>query len=262
MCYDISFSVDIKQLSDYFPDLIFDTQIDINFNATIHIMGHTYGEHPIIYKSQDDKNLHCRLMEWGCIPFYVKDESLFKKQRATMLNARSERVLEDPKSYWYKIRNRRCLIPVSGFYEHRKVKSFKNKIPYLIGLYNQPMFFLPGLYSVVELPDTDTGEMIKRWTYTIITRPANNLMKMIHNDGDNRWRMPLLLPFELSKKWVSEELSNEEYKAILDYEMPSEELKYFTVWTIRSPKSRPDEKMKNEPFEWENLPELSLDQHE
>ena len=115
MCYDISFSVDIKQLSDYFPDLIFDTQIDINFNATIHIMGHTYGEHPIIYKSQDDKNLHCRLMEWGCIPFYVKDESLFKKQRATMLNARSERVLEDPKSYWYKIRNRRCLIPVCGF---------------------------------------------------------------------------------------------------------------------------------------------------
>jgi hypothetical protein len=24
MCYDVSFTVEIKQLSDYFPDLIFD----------------------------------------------------------------------------------------------------------------------------------------------------------------------------------------------------------------------------------------------
>ena len=121
MCYDISFTVEIKQLSDYFPDLIFDEQLEINFDGT-HIVGHLYGNHPIIYRHKEDEKLHARMMEWGCIPFYIKDLDGFKRQRATMLNARSERILGDTKSYWYKIRNRRCLIPLSGFYEHRAVK--------------------------------------------------------------------------------------------------------------------------------------------
>lgn len=258
MCYDISFKVEIRQLSDYFPDLIMDDQVTINFDASIHVMGHAYGEHPIIYQNREDGKLHCKLMEWGCIPFYVKEESAFKKNRPTMLNARSERILEDTKSYWYKIRNRRCLMPVTGIYEHREVKGWKKKVPYFVKLKEQPMFFLAGLYSVAELLDTKTGELVKRWTYTIITRAANDVMKMIHNGGDNRWRMPLFLPLEMSKKWVEEDLSPEDYKAILDFEMPSEELDYWTVDTIRTPKMREDNKAKDEPFEWAGLPELTL----
>jgi putative SOS response-associated peptidase YedK len=258
MCYDVSFAVEIKQLSDYFPDLVWDDQITINFEHSVHIIGHAYAEHPIIYVNRDDNKFHLKLMEWGCIPFYVKDESAFIRQRATMLNARSERVLDDNKSYWYKIRNRRCLVPVTGFYEHRKVKKLTKKVPYFIQLKKQPMFFIPGLYSVVELPDKETGEIKKRWTYTMITRNANNVMAAIHNDGDNAGRMPLLLPFELSKKWLNEELTEEEYRSILNYEMPSEELDYRTVWKIRSNKERPDQKAKNEYFEWENLEPLEL----
>ena len=97
----------------------------------VHIMGHSYGDHPIIYRTQEGKLL-CRAMEWGCIPFYVKEETLFLKQRASMLNARSERILEDTKSYWNKIKNTRCLIPVNGIYEHRAVKGWKKKVPYLV----------------------------------------------------------------------------------------------------------------------------------
>jgi putative SOS response-associated peptidase YedK len=257
MCYDVSFTVEIKQLSDYFPDLIFDEQIEINFDGT-HIIGHLYQQHPIIYKNREDNKLHLRMMEWGCVPFYVKDLNAFKKQRATMLNARSERILEDIKSYWYKIRNRRCLIPLNGFYEHRKVTGFKNKVPYFITLKKQKMFFLPGLYSVAEIVDKETGEMIKAWTYTLITRPANNVMKQIHNDGENKWRMPLLLPFELSQQWVNEVLPDDQYKAILDYEMPAEELNYLPVFSIRTAKLRPDNKAKNEYYEWANLPELEV----
>ena len=259
MCYDISFTVEIKQLSDYFPDLIFDEQVEINYDGT-HIIGHLYREQPIIYRNNDDKKLHARMMEWGCIPFYVKDLETYKRQRATMLNARSERILGDTKSYWYKIRNRRCLIPLNGFYEHRKVTGFKNKVPYFITLKKQPMFFLPGLYSVAEIVDKETGELVKHWTYTLITRDANSVMKQIHNDGENKWRMPLLLPFEQSKKWLDEDLSPEDYQAILDIEMPSEELNCIPVYTIRGPKMRPDDKAKNEYYEWENLPDLELDE--
>lgn len=257
MCYDVSFTVEIKQLSDYFPDLVFDEQLELNFDGT-HIIGHLYQQHPIIYKNREDNKLHLRMMVWGCVPFYVKELEKYKGQRATMLNARSERILDDTKSYWYKIRNRRCLIPLNGFYEHRKVAGFKNKVPYFITLKNQKMFFLPGLYSVAEVVDKETGELIKIWSYTLITRYANSVMKGIHNDGENKWRMPLLLPFELSKQWVEEELSDEQYRAILAYEMPSEELNYIPVFTIRSPKLRPDNKAKNEYYEWENLPELEI----
>ena len=256
MCYDISFTVDIKELEDYFPELIFDSEIEINFDATIHIIGHDYGNHPIIYINREDLQTHCRLMEWGCIPYYVKDEKSFIRQRASMLNARSERILVDDGSYWYKIRNRRCLIPVNGIYEHREIRGWKKKVPYFIRLKQQPIFFIAGLYSVAELPDVETGEMIKRSTFTLITRDANEVMKMIHNGGDNKYRMPLFLPLEMSKEWLSEGLTPQRYKEILDFSIPSEELDYHTVYTIRGKTPRADNKLKNEPWEWEKLPAL------
>lgn len=258
MCYDISFSIAIAELEDYFPGLVFDEQLKINFESAIHITGHAYGIHPVIYKNRDDEQLHCRGMEWGVIPFYVKEEAKFLRQRATMLNARSERILDDKASYWHKIRNRRCLVPVSGFYEHREVPKFKKKVPYFIRLNDQPLFFLPGLYSVTELPNEDTGEVIKRWTFTIITRSANTVMKAIHNGGDNAGRMPLMLPFEMAKEYVSEELTEDSYREILQYEMPSDKLDYTTVYTIRSSKGRTDGLAKNEHWEWENLPQLEM----
>lgn len=258
MCYDISFTVSIAKISDYFPELIFDAQFSIDFDKGVHILGHAYGEHPVIYMHRQEEKLHINLMEWGCIPYYVKDEKSFAKQRASMLNAKSERILTDTKSYWNKIKDRRCLIAVTGFYEHREVKGVKNKVPYFISLKDQPLFFLPGLYSVVKFADTETGEITERWTYSIITRDANSVMQQIHNGGSNPGRMPLMLPFELSKKWVNNNLSAEDYKALLAYEMPSEALDFKTVFTIRSAKLREDNKPKNEFYHWDKVPDILL----
>lgn len=257
MCYDISFTISLRKLSDYFPDMVFDEQLEMKFEP-VHIIGHNYAEHPVIYRKNEDNQLHCRLMEWGCIPFYVKDAKAFTRQRATMLNARSERILNDTKSYWYKIRNKRCLIPITGFYEHREVKNFKKKIPYYIRLKDQPVFYLPGLYSVAELIDKETGEVKKVFTFTLLTTVANSTMLQIHNGGENSGRMPLMLPFQKSMQWLSEDLTDEEYKEILNFQMPSEDLDFKTVYTIRSNKERPDEKQKNEFWEWEGLPGIEV----
>ena len=140
MCYDISFTINIEEITEYLPGLVMDGQLEIPFD-NIHIIGHDFRDHPIIYRNREDQLLHCRLMEWGCIPYYVKEEKQFLRQRASMLNARSERILGDDKSYWFKIRNRRCLIPVTGMYEHRSIKGWKNKVPYFIRLKHQPLFF-------------------------------------------------------------------------------------------------------------------------
>ncbi len=253
MCYDISFKVNIPELADYFPDLRWDDQISMDFGASEHIIAHGFGEHPIIYRNREDGAVHCKLMEWGCIPYYVREENEFKKQRSGMLNARSERILGDTKSYWYKIRQRRCLIPVTGIYEHREVKGFKNKIPYFVQLKDQPTFVIPGLYSVAELADAD-GVAVNRWTYTLITREANAVMRQIHNSGDNNGRMPLFVPLEMAREWIAADLDTEKYKNILDYEMPGESLKLRTVWSIRTSKQRPDEGSKSESFAWGDLP--------
>lgn len=256
MCYDLSFSTSIESIFDYFPELVNEDLFKINFDATVHIIGHAYGEHPIIYQPPESDKLHLKLMEWGCIPFYTKDEKAFQRQRASMLNARSERILGDTKSYWYKIRGRRCLIPASGIYEHRMIPKWTKKVPYFVKMKEPALFFLPSLYSVAELPDRETGELIKRFTFTIITRSANSLMQLIHNDGDNKWRMPLFLPQQMAKEWVSTDLTPDRMQEILDYSCPAEELESWPVFTIRSPKPRPDGKSKNEPYAWEKLPPL------
>lgn len=255
MCYDISFTVNVPQLSDYFREMKFDEQLSFDFEGT-HILGHAYGAHPIIYRERESSELHCRAMEWGCIPYYIDDEDKFKKQRSTMLVARSERVLLDLASYWFKIRNRRCLIPVSGFFEHRGIRGWKKKVPYFISLKNQSLFFIPGLYSVAELGNKETGELTKRWTFSLITREANKVMRQIHNEGEHKGRMPLMLPLERSLEFLNKDLSPAHYQEILDFEMPSEELNYHPVYTIRSAKQRPDDAPKTAPWNWEQLPAL------
>jgi hypothetical protein len=60
----------------------------------------------------------------------------------------------------------------------------------------------------------------------------------------------------MAKEWVQHDLSVERYREILDYELPGEALEYYPVYTIRSPKLRPDGQPKNVPWEWENLPAL------
>jgi len=275
MCYDLSFKTSLQSIHDIFPGLIQDDQFQIHPDKSAHIVAHSFEEHPIVMRNREDGMPHLKLMEWGCIPFYTKDESAFMKQRIMMLNARSERILGDTSSYWFKIRNRRCLIPVTGIFEHRKVSGLTKKVPYFIYQKTnntnssnphpqtpstpqiQPApFFLPGLYSVAELPNLQTGELEKRWTFTLITRAANSLMQQIHNDGENKWRMPLFLTDSLRDKWLELELSTEELQTILNYELPATDLDCWPVYTIRSSKPRPDGLSKTDPFVWEGLPVL------
>ena len=119
------------------------------------------------------------------------------------------------------------------------------------------MFCIPGLYHYPMRADVETGEITG--TYTLITRPANSLMEKIHNSGDQAFRMPLFLPKEKEMEWLSPMLSDEGIKSILQFEMPSDQLEYFPVYTIRTTKERPDGLSKIDRYEWQNLPPLGHD---
>ncbi|HWB27575.1 MAG TPA: SOS response-associated peptidase family protein [Chitinophagaceae bacterium] len=258
MCYDIAFATSIRSITDYFPELILDPQLNLEFTQD-HVQGSgVFGEHPILYINKEGK-MHLHPMAWSAVEYWQKeplDMKDFKviKKRNGYLNARSERILDDPKSYWYKIRNRRCLIPVTGIYEHRGILKWKTKLPYHVRPKDQPLFFLPGLYSVYKTTDTETGEVIDNYTFTLITRPGNEVMCKIHNSGDNPFRMPLFLPLELSKEFISPGLSEDRYRAILNYEMPSDALDYWPVFTIRTGKPHPAGLRKFERWDWPNTP--------
>ena len=256
MCYDISFTSNIQLITDYLPDLVIDTQLSIDFDTTIHVQAQAYRRYPIIIF--DDGHYKLRTFEWGVIADYMNTPEKIKQSRQYMCNAQSEKIIMDKKSFWRRIRSKRCLIPVTGIYEHREIKGWKNKVPYLVRLKDRPLFCIPGLYYYSPIPDPETGEV--KGTFTLITRSANAVMKQIHNGGPNAGRMPLFLTKELETKWLLPDLTDEEIQSVLDFEMPASELNYYPVWTIRSTKPRPDGKEKTDPFEWANLPPLGVDE--
>jgi putative SOS response-associated peptidase YedK len=254
MCYDISFTTSVELITDYIPDLVVDPQLAISYEPIVHVVAQSYIHRPVVIKENGKR--HLKEFEWGVIADYMNTAELIKKNRQWMCNAQSEKIL-DKKSYWYRIRKKRCIIPARAFFEHREIKGWKTKVPYMIKPRGRDMFCFLGLYNYSPIPNVETGEV--RGTFTIITRAANSIMKQIHNGGPNAGRMPLIVPKELELRWIDEELTDEEIGSILNYEWPAEELEYHTVHTIRTTKERPDGKGKLEPFEWANLPPLGVD---
>jgi Uncharacterized conserved protein len=252
MCYDISFSSNIELIADYLPEVVFDPQLSIDFDTYIHVQAQAFRKYPVIIN--EDGQLKLKLFEWGVIADYMNTPEKIKQSRHMMCNAQSEKILGDKKSFWRRIRNKRCLIPVNGIYEHREIKGWKHKVPYFIHYKDRPLFFLAGLYYYSPIPDPGTGEV--QGTFTVVTRRANDVMKLIHNGGPNAGRMPLFLTPELERKWLQPDLTDEDLQSILDYEMPSSNLEHWPVFTIRTTKPRPDNKLANEPFTWANLPPL------
>jgi putative SOS response-associated peptidase YedK len=257
MCLDISYYSALQLIDDYFPDLIHDGDIPFDLDMGIHFMALGHSRYPVI--TFENGRYHRKYFEWGIIAEYMDTPEKVKAMRRSMVNARSEKILEDKRSFWHRIRRTRCLIPVTGIYEHREIKGWKNKVPYHIALKDRPMFCIPGLYHYnTKTPsDPETGEM--RGMFTLITRAANPLMRQIHNSGDNAFRMPLFLPKETELEWLQPDLSDEAIARILAYEMPPDQLITDAVYSIRGRTPRPDGQPKCAPFAYADLPALGND---
>ena len=256
MCHDLSFTAStVEFITDILPNVVINGNLSIDFATSDHILSMSHRKALVILSKEGVPHLHG--FEWGLIANYMNTPELVKKYRIQMANARSEKIF-DKQSAWYRLRKNRCLIAVSGFYEHREIKGWKNKVPYYVRLANRNQFFLLGFYNYSPIPDMETGETIG--TFTVITREANSLMKQIHNHGPNKHRMPVMMQPEDAVKWIDESLSEEEMKAMISVEIDSADLEATPVYSIRTTKERPDGKSKVEYFNWENLPPLGTDE--
>jgi putative SOS response-associated peptidase YedK len=109
------------------------------------------------------------LLKWG---FTLWDKVL--------INARAETAAQKP-SFRGAFKNRRCLIPASGYYEWQQTGN-RHKQPHFIRPKGDGLFAFAGLWE---------GE-----TCTILTTTANDLMRPLHE------RMPVIVGREAEATWL------------------------------------------------------------
>ena len=78
--------------------------------------------HPKLGVIASDKPNKLQEMEWGLIPFWVKNAEQAADIANKTLNAKAETIFQLP-SFRAAIVKRRCIIPLSGFYEWRHYKK-------------------------------------------------------------------------------------------------------------------------------------------
>ncbi|NND00022.1 MAG: SOS response-associated peptidase [Gammaproteobacteria bacterium] len=140
-------------------------------------------------------------MRWGLVPGWSKN---FASRYATF-NARLETVAEKAtfRSAWKQ--ERRCLIPMAGYYEWQAASAGPAstaergiKQPFYITDKNVGGLVAAGLYEAWR-PDRESLEAAKL-SCTMITRPADQGLDTIHG------RMPILLTPETARHWLHCEL--------------------------------------------------------
>jgi putative SOS response-associated peptidase YedK len=150
---------------------------------------------------------------WSLLPHKAKED--FKANTA---NARLE---EADTTYSYKdvLLSKRAILPASSIFEYQKIYPTSGKkkdiviIPYRI--YNPDDFLSIGvIWDVWKPMNPVLAADKKNWkfTFAMVTKPANPLMAQIHNDGE---RMPLFLNREDEELWLNPKAPLEEVKSFL-----------------------------------------------
>lgn len=130
------------------------------------------------------------LFRWGLIPAWAKDMSGASK----LINARGETVAEKP-AFRAAFADRRCLVPVDGFYEWRTEDGVKQ--PFRIGFRGGAPFAFAGLWESWTAPAEaeDAGSPVQ--SFTIVTTEANDKIRPIHH------RMPVIVAPENYETWLN-----------------------------------------------------------
>lgn len=122
---------------------------------------------------------------WGLVPHWAQDVSIGNR----MINARAETLREKP-AFRNAYRYRRCIVPVSGFYEWKK--AGRTKQPYFVRPTDDLPIGLAGLWETWRSPDGSELE-----TCTIITTDANAVIQPLHP------RMAVVLLPDAYEAWLS-----------------------------------------------------------
>jgi putative SOS response-associated peptidase YedK len=136
---------------------------------------------------------------------------------AKMINARAETVAEKP-AFRKPFAKRRCLVPMSGFYEWKKMP--RGKVPHYVRLLNSDLFTCAGLWGWWKSPE---GEWVA--SFTIIVTDANALIAPLHE------RMPVVLASEDHEAWLDPKNQDVRELAELLKPYPADDMTAYAVRT-------------------------------
>lgn len=137
--------------------------------------------------TSSDNARHLRAMRWGFLPHWYKTTN----GGPLLINARAETIAEKP-AFKTACRERRCLIPATGFYEWTTDEE-GNRLPWYIYAANGAPLVFAGIWQA-----WDKGEE-PLVTCAIVTTTANTPMSQIHH------RMPVILQPNNWALWLGED---------------------------------------------------------
>ena len=187
MCYNSEQKQTVQQMERSFRRSVREPE---KYQEQYHSNGFSHKDFAVIANINGDDAIH--LLSWGIIPFFIKTLSDAKKLRNSTLNAKSETIFDLP-SFKTSITTKRCVIPLTAFFESRDIDGVK--YPYYIYPRNSDYFMVGGIYS--SWKDKVSGEILN--TFSIITTPSNQMMSQIHN---LKQRMPLILKERDIESWI------------------------------------------------------------
>jgi putative SOS response-associated peptidase YedK len=164
-------------------------------------------------------------LRWGLIPFFARGEPpKYSTINATIEKLESGATWRGP---WK--RAQRCILPTAGFYEWHMSEA-GTKHPYFIHLADQEVF---GFAAIWDRSVSAEGVAVE--SCAIITMPANDLMKQVHNTGKNPHRMPAILGRSDYEAWLTG--SVEDAKGVLK-QYPQDVMVAYRVSTrVNTPKN-------------------------
>ncbi len=118
-----------------------------------------------------DSERYLTPMRWGFIPHWYKAPT----DGPLLINARSETVAEKP-AFREASASRRCLVPISGFYEWHRTAG-KGKEPWYFQAAKVELIAFAGIWQAWTAPDS--GERLI--TCAILTTDAGKRMAEIHD---------------------------------------------------------------------------------
>ena len=159
------------------------------------------------------------MLHWGLVPHWAKDRKIGYR----MINARSETVRQKP-SFRNAFKRRRCLVPVSGFYEWKKTGD--HKTPYFISMKDAEAFAFAGLWE--RWREHEEAEPLD--SVTICTTEANKFMADIHQ------RMPVILKPGDYDDWLNRDNTGDDVTYGLLRPWPRSNLQ---AWPVSTTVNRP-----------------------
>lgn len=216
MCFHTSTTFKVNKLEEHFKVKLSGENIRPIFDKpNYHLNGFA---HPNMLVIPQEKSDALAPGVWGIVPSNknskeIKDYYKEAVQYGGGLNAQSEKLFQH---YLYRESSmtRRCIIPVTGFFEPHE--HFKKKYPFYISQKEKEPLALAGIYSVIDT----------YITFTILTKEASPMFAKIHN---LKKRQPVILDDDVIDNWLSSELTQDDIRELVNGNYPESKLEAYSV---------------------------------